>query len=34
VTSLEKELGEKQNMEDVKNILKNEMSSIFEFDLN
>jgi lipoyl(octanoyl) transferase len=33
VTSLEKELGEKQNMGEVKNILKNEMSTIFEFDL-
>jgi lipoyl(octanoyl) transferase len=33
VTSLENELGEKQNMGEVKNILKNEMSTIFEFDL-
>jgi lipoyl(octanoyl) transferase len=33
VTSLEKELGAKQNMDEVKNILKNKMSSIFEFDM-
>ena len=33
VTSLEKELGAKQNMDEVKHILKNKMSSIFEFDM-
>ena len=33
VTSLEKELGAKQNMDKVKHILKNKMSSIFEFDM-
>jgi lipoyl(octanoyl) transferase len=33
VTSLEKELGAKQNMEEVKHILKNKISSIFEFDM-
>jgi len=33
VTSLEKELGAKQNMDEVKHILKNKISSIFEFDL-
>ena len=33
VTSLEKELGAKQNIDDVKYILKNKISSIFEFDL-
>lgn len=33
VTSLEKELGAKQNMDDVKHILVNKMSSIFEFDM-
>lgn len=33
VTSLEKELGEKQNMDEVKHILVNKMSSIFEFDM-
>jgi lipoyl(octanoyl) transferase len=33
VTSLEKELGAKQNMDEVKDILKNKMSSIFEFDM-
>jgi len=33
VTSLEKELGTKQNMDEVKHILKNKISSIFEFDL-
>ena len=33
VTSLEKELGVKQNIEEVKYILKNKISSIFEFDM-
>ncbi|MEY4047223.1 MAG: hypothetical protein RL284_774 [Bacteroidota bacterium] len=33
VTSLEKELGAKQNMDEVKHILVNKMSSIFEFDM-
>ncbi len=33
VTSLEKELGAKQNIEEVKYILKNKISSIFEFDM-
>ena len=33
VTSLEKELGEKQNIDEVKYILKNKISSIFEFDM-
>ena len=33
VTSLEKELGAKQNMDEIKHILKNKMSSIFEFDM-
>lgn len=33
VTSLEKELGAKQNMHEVKHILVNKMSSIFEFDM-
>lgn len=33
VTSLEKELGAKQNMAEVKHILVNKMSSIFEFDM-
>lgn len=33
VTSLEKELGTKQNMDEVKHILKNKISSIFEFDM-
>ena len=33
VTSLEKELGAKQNIDEVKYILKNKISSIFEFDL-
>jgi lipoyl(octanoyl) transferase len=33
VTSLEKELGAKQNMDEVKHILKSKMSSIFEFDM-
>ena len=33
VTSLEKELGAKQDMEEVKLILKKEISSIFEFDM-
>jgi lipoyl(octanoyl) transferase len=33
VTSLEKELGTKQNIEEVKYILKNKISSIFEFDM-
>ena len=33
VTSLEKELGTKQNMDEVKHILVNKMSSIFEFDM-
>lgn len=33
VTSLEKELGAKQNMDEIKLILKNKISSIFEFDM-
>ena len=33
VTSLEKELGAKQNIDEVKYILKNKISSIFEFDM-
>jgi len=33
VTSLEKELGTKQNIDEVKYILKNKISSIFEFDM-
>jgi len=33
VTSLENELGKKQDMKEVKAILKNKISSIFEFDL-
>jgi lipoyl(octanoyl) transferase len=33
VTSLEKELGAKQNIEEVKYILKNKISSIFEYDM-
>ena len=33
VTSLEKELGEKQNIDEGKYILKNKISSIFEFDM-
>lgn len=33
VTSLEKELGAKQNIAEVKYILKNKISSIFEFDM-
>lgn len=33
VTSLEKELGAKQDIEEVKLILKKEISSIFEFDM-
>jgi lipoyl(octanoyl) transferase len=33
VTSLEKELGAKVNLDEVKHILKNKISSIFEFDM-
>ena len=33
VSSLEKELGAKQNIDEVKYILKNKISSIFEFDM-
>ena len=33
VTSLEKELGKKENIDEVKHILKNKISSVFEFDM-